>query len=69
MAQSRRCHPGVRRIRIWHCVFEIRRYTLDLGWFVERGAYVVLVVQVRVALPGSSSYLVGRNVGPFHMRP
>ena len=28
------------------------------GWFVERGAYVTFVVQVRIALPGSSSYLL-----------
>ena len=35
------------------------------GWFFERGAYQTFAYQV----PGSSSYLLGRNVGPFHRRP
>ena len=39
------------------------------GWFVERGAHVTLENQVWNALPGSSSYFLGRNVGHFHIRP
>ena len=39
------------------------------GWFFERGAYQTFAYQVRIVLPGSSSYLLGRNVGPFHRRP
>ena len=39
------------------------------GWFVERGTYLTLATQVWIALPRSSSYLRGRNVGHFHTRP
>jgi hypothetical protein len=39
------------------------------GWFGERGAYLTLGTQVWIALPRSSSFLRGRNVGHFHTRP
>ena len=39
------------------------------GWFVERGAYLALATQVWIALPRSSSFLRGWNVGHFHTRP
>ncbi len=39
-------------------------------WLVlERGRYLTLVSQVRIALPRSSSYRKGRIVGHFHTRP
>lgn len=39
------------------------------GWFVERGTYLTLAIQVWIVLPRSSDYLRGRNVGHFHPRP
>ena len=39
------------------------------GWFVERGSCQALETQVRIAMPRSSIYLQGRNVGRFHSRP
>lgn len=44
-------------------------YSRTVGSSSEARAYVTVEFQVRIALPGSCSYLSGRNVGHFHTRP
>ena len=74
---GRRVRMGIRSIQGQHSKFGKKkkvdsipeRVMLLGGWFVERGSCQALETQVRIAMPRSSIYLQGRNVGHFHSRP